>query len=80
MDDTTKITGRTVWQATVWRATSSRATPYLVPNTGPTADSPGVRPTKVGNTVMAGMIRLIPNSTSILDWETAKTTRLLKIT
>jgi hypothetical protein len=39
-----------------------------------------VRPTKVGNAVMAGMIRLIPNSTSILDWETAKTTRLLKVT
>ena len=41
MDDTTKITGRTVWQVTVWRATSNRATPYLVPNTGSTADSPG---------------------------------------
>ena len=41
MDDTTKITGCTVWRATVWRATSSGATPYLGPNTGPTAYAPG---------------------------------------
>jgi hypothetical protein len=39
MDGTTEITGHTVWRATVWRATS-RATPYLGPNTGPTADAP----------------------------------------
>jgi len=40
-----------------------------------------VRLTKVGNTVMAGMIRPIPNQPpSWIDWDAAKTTRLLKAT
>jgi hypothetical protein len=40
MDYTNEITGHTVWRATVWRTTSG-ATPYLGPDTGPTAVAPG---------------------------------------
>ena len=40
MEYTPEITRGKVWQATVW-GTTPGATPYLGPDTGPSADAPG---------------------------------------